>query len=105
MFPPDALCALAALFIFGMAWLRTRMQYTRRGGGRGALSAAGVGYFVSLALLIVAGWFMGPVIARWTVPLAPLGATLVRGIWFLAVYYLSIALHRARLARGRPVFE
>jgi hypothetical protein len=105
MWSPDALCALAAFFILGMTWLRTRMQYPRGLTERHALTAAGAGYFLTLALLMAAGWFAAPLIARRTAPTALLGATLLRGVWFLAVYYLSIPLHRALLRRGRPVFS
>jgi hypothetical protein len=104
MLPPDALSVLAAFFIFGMIWLRTRMQYARRGTGRRTLTAAGVGYFAGVALLILAGWFIGSLLARQALSLAPLSAALVRGVWLIAVYYLSIGLNRALLARGRPVF-
>jgi|SRR5580704_11441956 hypothetical protein len=101
---PDALSVLAAFFIFGMIWLRTRMQYARRGAGRRTLSAVGAGYFAGIALLILAGWFIGSLLARQALSLAPLSAALLRGLWFIAVYYFSIALNRALLARGRPVF-
>src|ERR1700734_1653374 len=103
MLSPDALSVLAAFFIFGMIWLRTRMQYARRGAGRRRLTAAGAGYFAAAALLILAGWFSGSVLARQALALAPLSAALLRGVWFIAVYYLSIALNRALLVRDRPV--
>jgi hypothetical protein len=104
MLSPDAVCALAAVFILAMAAVRTRLQYARRGTPGRRLTSAGVGYFASLGLLLLAGWFAGPLITREVFPFAPLSAALVRGVWFLAVYYLSIPFNRALLARGRPVF-
>ena len=104
MLSPDALSAVAALFILGMTWLRTRMQYRGTAGGRRTLTATGAGFFLVLALLMTVGWFAAPFIARWTAPGAPFGAPLLRGVWFLAVYYLSVAMHRTLLAKGRPVF-
>jgi hypothetical protein len=101
---PDALCALAAFFIFAMAWLRTRVLYKRRGTGGGALTPAGASYFAGLAVLLALGWFVAPLLAQRALPLAALSAALVRSVWFLAVYYLAIAVHRALLARNRPVF-
>jgi hypothetical protein len=104
MSSPDALSVLAAFFIFGMIWLRTRMQYARRGAGRRTLTAAGAGFFAGVALLIIAGWFIGSLLARQALSLAPLSAALVRGVWFIGVYYLSIVLNRALLARNLAVF-
>jgi hypothetical protein len=70
----DLSTAIAALFIIGMIWLRTRMQYVglvRGASGRGAsghklqLEKAGRLYFASAVALLVVGWFVAP----------PLGAT------------------------------
>jgi hypothetical protein len=66
----DLSTAIAALFIVGMIWVRTRMQYV--GLVRGAsghklqLEKAGRLYFASAVALLVVGWFVAP----------PLGATL-----------------------------
>jgi hypothetical protein len=102
MLPPDAISALAALFIVAMVWLRTRMQYRKNAQGR-RLTRAGLIYFAALVLLLVLGWFAAPAAARRlaAVPVAP---TLARVVWFLAAYYLFIPLHRALQARGVAVF-
>jgi hypothetical protein len=104
VFPSDALCAFAGLFILGMAWLRTRLHYSRGGPGRPRLRAAGAAYFTTLALLLLLGWFAAPLAGRAVAPAGPLIPTLARGVWFLAVYYLSIALHRGLRTRGLAVF-
>jgi hypothetical protein len=103
MLPPDAISALAALFIVGMVWLRTRMQYTKGMRAR-RLTAAGVVYFAALGVLLVAGFFAAPAVARRAaaVPVAP---TLARVVWFLLVYYLFIPVHRALRARGVAVYS
>jgi hypothetical protein len=102
MFPTDALCALVGLFILSMAGLRARMQYSGTVAGR-RLTLAGAGFFGFLILLMIVGWYASPLLAR---GIAGVGAltTLVRGLWFLAVYYLSIPLHRALRSRGIAVF-
>jgi len=104
MFPPDAICAALALFIVGMVWLRTRMQYARPPHGRLKLTAAGAAYFAALALLLVSGWWLAPLIAPPLTGFASLGPVAARGVWFLVVYYLFVPLHRALKARGAAVF-
>lgn len=104
MFPSDALCAFAGLFILGMAWLRTRLHYRRGAPERPRLTVAGAAYFTTLALLLLLGWFAAPLAGRAVAPAGPLIPPLARGVWFLAVYYLSIALHRGLRARGLAVF-
>jgi hypothetical protein len=101
--PPDVICALSALFIVAMAWLRTRMLYPRAGGKR-RLTAAGAIYFASLGLLLLCGWVVAPRLARSLAAAAPVTPTLARVVWFLVVYYLFIAVHRALRARGVAVF-
>jgi hypothetical protein len=105
MLPPEAVSAFAALFIVGMVWLRTRMQYSKSAPGARALSATGVTYFAALAVLLVLGWFAAPALARDVSSPVPIAPTLARVVWFLAVYYLFIPLHRALRARGLAVFR
>ena len=103
MLPPDAISVLAALFIVGMVWLRTRMQYPKGMRAR-RLTAAGALYFAALGVLLVAGFFVAPAVARRTAAL-PVAPTLARVVWFLLVYYLFIPVHRALRARGVAVFS
>jgi len=103
MLPPDAVCAVAALFIVGMVWLRTRMHYPQPHGRR-VLTVAGMAYFAALALLLVLGWLAAPALAR-HVSSALAVPVLARVVWFLAVYYLFIPLHRVLRARGMSVFR
>lgn len=105
MFPPDAVCAAIALFIVGMVWLRTRMQYVPAPHGRLRLTVAGALYFAALALLLVSGWFAAPRLVRRLSPLAGVAPALARTAWFLLVYYLFIPLHRTLRARGVAVFR
>jgi hypothetical protein len=101
----DAICALAGLFIAGMAWLRTRMHYREGTQGRRSLSSAGAVYFAVLALLLLTGWFAAPPLAHHLAVPAPVTPTLARVVWFLAVYYLFIPAHRFLRARGVAVFR
>jgi hypothetical protein len=94
MSPPDALGALAAVFILGMAWLRTRLQYRGAPEQKRSLTGAGVAYFVALALLMVVGWFVAARLAQREVPAVLAASVLARALWFLGVYYLSIPLRR-----------
>ena len=105
MLPPDAVCAVAALFIVGMVWLRTRMHYPRPPHGRRSLSAAGVLYFAALGLLLVLGWFAAPALAQHASSPVRIAPILARVLWFLAAYYLFIPLHRVLRARGIGVFR
>ena len=105
MLPPDAVCAAIALFIVGMVWLRTRMQYVPAPHGRLHLTAVGALYFAALALLLVLGWFAAPRLAGHFASLAPLAPALTRTTWFLLVYYLFIPVHRVLKARGALVFR
>jgi hypothetical protein len=109
MLPPEAVSAFAALFIVGMVWLRTRMQYSKGLPGRQSLTAAGAVYFGVLGVLLVSGWFVAPAVARRMITAVPVPVTptptLARVVWFLAVYYLFIPLHRVLRARGHAVFR
>lgn len=108
MFPPDAICAVAALFIVGMVWLRTRMHYAQAARGARSLTRAGWCYFAAFLLLLVLGWFAAPALARRlssAASIATLAPTLARVVWFLAAYYLFIPLHRLLRASGVDVFK
>ena len=104
MTPLDALTAGTALFIVGMVWLRTRMQYPR---GRATLSLTRAGriYLAVLLALLVLGWFVAPAAGHALWPAALSTPTPARVVWFLAAYYLFIPLHRALRAQGVEVFK
>lgn len=107
MVSPDVVCALAALFIVGMVWLRTRLHYRARGRaapGR-SLTAPGWCYFAALVLLLLVGWLAAPALAVRLAPATPLPPILPRVVWFLAAYYLFIPVHRVLQARGVEVFK
>ncbi|HEY4749719.1 MAG TPA: hypothetical protein VIH60_04965 [Steroidobacteraceae bacterium] len=105
MLSPDAVCAVAALFIVAMVWLRTRMHYAGKGRTGRSLTRAGASYFTALGLALLAAWLFAPYLARLLVPNAPANALLPRVVGFLLVYYLFIPLHRALQARGMAVFR
>jgi hypothetical protein len=105
MLSPDAVCVVAALFIVGMVWLRTRMHYARKGQTGRSLTPAGAGYFTALGLALLAAWVFAPSLARLLAPNVPLNALLARVAGFLLVYYLFIPLHRALQAHGMAVFR
>ena len=104
MLPPDAISALAALFIVAMVWLRTQMQYRKGVQGRRRITRAGLIYFAAFAALLVLGWFAAPPALRYmtAVPVAP---TLARVVWFLVAYYVFIPVHRTLQARGVAMFS
>jgi hypothetical protein len=102
---PNVTCAVTALFIVGMVWLRTRMHYAREARGVRSLTGAGRGYFAALGLLLAAGWLAAPLLARSLGAAAPGMATVARVVWFLASYYLFIPVHLLMKARGVPVFR
>jgi hypothetical protein len=81
------------------------MQYSKSAPAARALSAAGVTYFAALGVLLVLGWFAAPALAHQVSSPVPVAPTLARVVWFLAVYYLFIPLHRALRARGLAVFR
>ena len=108
MFPPEAVCAVAALFIVGMVWLRTRMHYAQAARGVRSLTRAGWCYFAALVVLLALGWFAAPALARrlgGAASIAALAPTLARVMWFLGAYYLFIPLHRLLKAGGFEVFK
>jgi len=105
MLPPDAIAAVAALFIVAMVWLRTRMHYPRGARTRRALTQTGALYFVALGALLVCGWFAAPPLARSLAGAAQVSPTFARVAWFLLTYYVFIPLHRLLMGRGLPVFR
>jgi len=104
MMPLDALTAGTALFIVGMVWLRTRMQYPR-GRERVLLTRAGRIYFGVLLGVLVLGWLVAPAAGHALWPAALSTPTPARVVWFLAAYYLFIPLHRALRAQGVEIFK
>ena len=105
MLSPNVTCAVTALFIVGMVWLRTRMHYAREARGVRALTAGGLGYFAALGLLLAGGWLVAPLLALRFGAGAPGMGTVARVLWFLASYYLFIPLHLLMKAHGVPVFR
>ncbi len=104
----DLSSAITVVFIIGMIWLRTRMQYIagRRRGRRLQLERAGRVYFASALALLAVGWFAAPIVGATFWP-ASGGANpaLTRVIWFLLTYYVFILVHRYLRARGIGVFR
>jgi hypothetical protein len=102
----DASSAVAAVFISGMIWLRTRMYYTysQRGAGPLHLERAGRYYFGAAIAVLAIGWFAAPLIGRAAWPAAASGTTLMRVLWFLGTYYIFIAVHRILQRRGVAIF-
>lgn len=104
MLTQDSIIAVTGLFIVGMIWLRTRMQYTRRGRGALRLERAGVLYFASALVVLLVGWIAAPSLGRALWPGTAATPTLMRVVWYLATYYLFIVVHRVLRARGTAVF-
>lgn len=105
----DLASAVAALFIVGMIWLRTRMHYAGRRASL-ELTRAGRIYFAAVLAVLVIGWFSAPPLGRslWPAAAAPgLGpdSILTRVIWFLATYYLAVVIHRVLQSRHVDVFR
>jgi hypothetical protein len=101
----DAIVAISALFIVGMIWLRTRMQYAKRGVGPLQLETAGRIYFGSAVALLVAGYVIAPVTGRVLWPGSGVTPTLMRVVWCLATYYVYILVHRVLKMRGAAVYR
>jgi len=103
----DGLALLAALVIFGMIWLRTKVQYRQRGVML-AVTRAGWQYFGGAAVLMGIGWlvapFLAPLLGLSAKPGLPALPTVLRVAWFLATYYLFIGVHQWVKARGAAVF-
>jgi hypothetical protein len=103
--PQDLIALFAAVFIIGMVWLRTRTFYVRKRTGPLRLTQAGRVYFAVVGVLLVIGWFAAPALGLIVAPAMAASSTLVRVVWFLAVYYLCIPVHRILDARKIAVFE
>jgi len=101
----DVISTVTALFIVGMIWLRTRMQYPRRGHNRLQLARAGRIYFAAAAALLVVGWLVAPALGRVIWPATNATPTLMRVVWFLATYYVFILVHRVLKTNGFEVFK
>lgn len=105
----DVSSGVAGVFIVGMIWLRTRMQYLglirRAPGQKLQLEKAGRIYFAAAAVLLVIGWFAAPALGAALWPATAANPALTRVIWFLLTYYLFIFVHRALQARGVAVFK
>jgi hypothetical protein len=109
MTPLDLSSAIAVLFIIGMIWLRTRMQYVSRvrhqPGRKLQLEKAGRVYFAAAVVLLAIGWVAAPPVAAVFWPATAPNPALTRVIWFLLSYYLFILVHRFLQARGIAVFK
>ncbi len=119
----DLSSALTALFIFGMIWLRTRMQYVGAGrtarngsgnadgsllpraGRRLQLERAGRVYFTAALALLALGWLLAPMVGVTFWPASGSNPSLTRVIWFLLCYYVFIVIHRTLKVRGIAVFR
>ncbi len=104
----DLSSAITLLFIIGMIWLRTRMQYLagRRRGRRLRLERVGRVYFAAAVVVLVVGWVVAPVLGAAFWPASGgNNPALTRVIWFLLTYYVFILVHRYLKARGAPVFS
>lgn len=101
----DVASAIALVFILGMIWLRTRMQYRQRR-RKLQLRKAGRIYFASALALLAVGWFAAPLIGLTFWPQSG-GANpaMTRVIWFLLTYYVFIAVHRYLEMRGVAIFR
>jgi hypothetical protein len=107
----DLASAVAAVFIVGMIWLRTRMHYTGRGRMSLRLTRAGQVYFACVLMVLALGWLSAPLIGRLLWPAATAGTgigpdpMITRVIWFLLTYYVFIVIHRALQSRHVEVFR
>jgi hypothetical protein len=103
----DGAAVLAVVVIFGLIWLRTKVQYRQRGIVL-TLTRTGWLYFGAAAALMALGWVVAPQL----VPLLssaghrplPVMPTVLRVGWFLATYYVFIGVHQLVKARGAAVF-
>jgi hypothetical protein len=100
----DWIVAFTSLFIVGMIWIRTRMQYLRRGAGPLHLAPSGRVYFGAAIVLLMVGWFAAPLIGESVWPNTGATPTLMRVVWCLATYYVFIVIHRVLKSRGTEVF-
>jgi hypothetical protein len=104
--PQDAIVPFTAVLMLALIWVRTRIQYSRRGAqGPLRLQRAGQIYFAAAVVLLAVGWFVAPVLGRTFWPVPGVTPTLVRVVWCLATYYIFIIVHRVMKTRGTPVFK
>ena len=101
----DIICAITVLFIVGMIWLRTRMQYSRQARGVLQLQRAGQIYFAAVIVMLLLGWLAAPAVGRALWPDTNVTPGLARVVWFLVTYYLFILVHRVLKMRGVAVFK
>ena len=101
----DIISAVTVLFIVGMIWLRTRMQYARQLRGGLQLQRAGRVYFAAALAALVLGWLVAPLIGRLAWPDTNVTPGLLRVIWFLATYYVFILVHRILKVRGVSIYK
>jgi hypothetical protein len=101
----DIISALTVLFIVGMIWLRTRVQYSRQVRGGLQLQRAGRIYFTAALATLVLGWAVAPFIGRQVWPHTLATPLLMRALWCLATYYVFILVHRVLKMRGVAVYR
>ena len=101
----DIICAITVLFIVGMIWLRTRMQYSRQARGVLQLQRAGQIYFAAVIVMLLLGWLVAPAVGRALWPDTNVTPGLMRVVWFLVTYYAFILVHRVLKIRGVAVFK
>src|SRR5262245_45522618 len=101
----DLTALVAGIFILGMTWLRTRTFYTRQRRGPIKITRDGIIFFASVVALLLIGWLASPTLGRILAPNMVASGTLVRVVWFLAVYYLCIPAHKVLAARKIQVFQ
>jgi len=101
----DLICTITVLFIVGMIWLRTRMQYSRQVRGVLRLQRAGQVYFAAVIVVLLLGWLVAPAVGRSFWPDTSVTPGLMRVVWFLVTYYVFILVHRILKARGVVVFR
>jgi hypothetical protein len=101
----DLIAAVTVLFIVGMIWLRTRMQYAQKVRGPLQLQPAGKLYFAAAIAVLLLGWLVAPVVGRMLWPDTNVTPGLMRVVWFLVTYYVFILVHRVLKTRGVEVFK
>jgi len=101
----DLTALVAGLFILGMVWLRTRTFYTRRRRGVLKITREGQLFFGAVVVLLILGWLASPALGEIVAPAMVASGTLVRVVWFLAVYYLCIPAHRLLDSRKVALFQ